>query len=149
MSSTPCLFFFWKSKIGKSEICCYFSKTNSCLGQQATLFPNMIGSQSSGSALRLPLKKLHDERGQEVSRNYSNGFCQKNIVNVQVCVEVELVNGTASSPLDGNSLKRNCRTLGFCFSSPPPAPSILFFCVAREIKETLLKTDLFLLFFDE
>ena len=45
------------------------------------MVPNMIGPQSSGSALRLFKKKLHNEQCQEVSRN------------VQVYTEVELVGG--------------------------------------------------------
>ena len=45
------------------------------------MVPNMIGTQSSGSALRLLKKKLHNDGGQEVSRN------------VQVYTEVELVGG--------------------------------------------------------
>ena len=36
---------------------------------------------------------MHNEWGQEVSRNYSNGFLPEKILNVQVYVEVELVSG--------------------------------------------------------
>ena len=138
MSSTPCLVLFWNSKIGKSKTCCYFFQTISSLGQQDTLVSNMIGPQSSGSTLILLEKNVHNERGQEVSRYYSHGFCQKKFLNVQVYVEVELVSGTVSSPLDGNSLKRNSRILGFCFS----------FSCKRNCR-TLVQSYSAILFFDK